>query len=372
MKNFKAGQFISQGTYKAFIPAKINRTWHIDDMEVIALLSRADRELGRLDMFSEYVDIERYIRMYIAKEANQSSKIEGTQTRMEDIFLLEEDVKQEMRDDWQEVQNYISAMNESVQQLHRLPFSDRLIRQAHKILLQGVRGRHKLPGQYRTSQNWTGGATLNDAAFIPPPYTEIPELMSDLEKFANSQDNTLPDLLKIAIIHYQFETIHPFLDGNGRVGRLIITLYLVDKNILKRPILYLSDFFEKHRQLYYDNLMHVRTHDDLSQWLKFFLTGVIETAKQGVDTFDKIFNLQKELDAKLKSLKSREGNARRMLEFMYHQPVFNANLLARELDISMATAYKLIEMFVEWQIIKEMTGAKRGRLFVFEEYLLLF
>ena len=372
MKNFKAGQIVSQGSYKAFIPAKINRKWHIDDMEVISLLSRADRELGRLDMFSEYVDIERYIRMHIAKEASQSSKIEGTQTKMEDVFLPEEDVNKEIRDDWQEVQNYISAMNKAVQQLHRLPFSGRLIKQAHKILLQGVRGKHKLPGEYRKSQNWIGGATLNDAVFIPPPHTEVPELMSDLEKFANSLDNNLPDLLKIAIIHYQFETIHPFLDGNGRVGRLMITLYLVDKQIIKRPILYLSDFFEKHRQLYYDNLMLVRTHNDLSQWLKFFLTGVIETAKQGVKTFNQIFQLQKELDVRLKALKSRERNARRMIAFMYNQPVFNAGMIAKELNISMATVYKLIEMFEEWEIIKEFTGAKRGRLYAFKEYMKLF
>ena len=372
MQKFKAGTNINQGTYKAFIPSLINKNWQISDMQIINLLSQADRELGRLDMFSEYVNIDLYISMHIIKEATQSSKIEGTQTNMEEAFMTKEDVKTEKRDDWQEVQNYIEAMNEAVAQLHRLPFSGRLIKLTHKILLQGVRGKHKLPGAYRTSQNWIGGASINDAVFIPPPHLEIPELMSDIEKFANSLDNKLPDLLKIAIIHYQFETIHPFLDGNGRVGRLMITLYLVNKGILKQPILYLSDFFEKHRTLYYDNLMRVRTHNDLAQWLKFFLTGVIETTKNGVETFNGIFNLQKELDIKLKTLKSREGNARRLIEFLYKKPVINAAVTEEVTQLSGASVYKLLRDLEQLKILKESTGAKRGKVYIFEDYLNLF
>lgn len=288
MKKFVSGKYINQGTYKAFMPNQINREWQIENMEVLTLLSQADRQLGRLDMYSDYVNIDLYVSMHIAKEATQSSKIEGTQTNMEEAFMGRDDIAAEKRDDWEEVQNYIDAMNLAVDQLNTLPFSSRLIKKAHEILLKGVRGEHKLPGIYRTSQNWIGGATLGDAVFIAPPHTEIGELMSDLEKFAHDDQHPLPDLIKIALIHYQFETIHPFLDGNGRVGRLLITLFLVSKNILKRPILYLSDFFERNRSLYYDNLMRVRTHNDLNQWLKFFLVGVIETAKQGIHTFDGI------------------------------------------------------------------------------------
>ena len=284
MDTFISGTYINQGYHKSFQPNLINRNWQINDMEVIQLLSKADRHLGRLDMYSEYVNIDLFIRMHIAKEATQSSKIEGTRTNMEEVFLSKEEISNEKRDDWEEVQNYINAMNRAVKLLYELPFSSRLIKQTHEILLQGVRGEHKLPGKYRSSQNWIGGATLSDAVFIPPIHTSINELMSDLEKFANDELKPLPDLIKIAIIHYQFETIHPFLDGNGRVGRLLITLYLVSKNILKQPILYLSDFFEKNRMLYYDNLMRARTHNDINQWLKFFLTGIIETAKKGVTT----------------------------------------------------------------------------------------
>lgn len=372
MQNFQSGNNISQGTYKAFIPNPINKDWHINDMEVVNLLSQADRELGRLDMFSEYVNIDLYISMHILKEATQSTKIEGTQTNMEEAFMPKEDVDAEKRDDWQEVQNYIEAMHEAVQQLHRLPFSNRLIKLTHKILLKGVRGKHKLPGEFRTSQNWIGGASIADAIFIPPPHLEISKLMSDIEKFANSLDNKLPDLLKIAIIHYQFQTTHPFLDGNGRVGRLMITLYLVDKKILKQPILYLSDFFEKHRTLYYDNLMRVRTHNNLAQWLKFFLTGIIETTKKGVETFNGILQLQKEIDVKLKTLKSREGNARRLIDFAYKQPVFNAKAIENELQISGASVYKLLRDLERLEIIIEFTGAKRGKIFIFKTYMDLF
>ncbi len=372
MKNFLAGKHINQGHYKAFVPEFINRNWIFEDVALLNLLSKADRELGRLDMFSNYVDINLYIRTHIAKEATQSNKIEGTQTNIEDVFMPEEEFSGEKRNDWLEVQNYISAMNEAVQQLHRLPFSGRLIKQTHKILLQGVRGTHKMPGEYRKSQNWIGGATLNDAVFIPPPHSEVPRLMSDLEKFANNTENPLPDLLKIGIIHYQFETIHPFLDGNGRVGRLLITLYLVSKGLLQRPILYISDFFEKHRTLYYDNLMRVRTHNDMTQWLKFFLTGIVETAQKGIQTFDGILKLQKELDVLLKTLKSREGNARKLIDYLYKQPVITPAVASKNIGLSDASVYKLIQDLEKMDIIKEITGGKRGRIYVFKKYLDLF
>jgi Fic family protein len=341
-------------------------------MEVFKLLSKADRQLGRLDMYSEYVNIDLFISMHIAKEATQSSKIEGTQTNMEDVFLDKEDVSFEKRDDWEEVQNYIAAMNEAVKMLHTLPFSSRLIKQTHKILLSGVRGEHKLPGEYRTSQNWIGGATINDAVFIPPIHSSVAELMSDIEKFANDDLNPLPDLLKIAIIHYQFETIHPFLDGNGRVGRLLITLYLVSKGILKQPILYLSDFFESNRILYYDNLMRVRTHNDLAQWLKFFLTGVIETAKSGVDSFNGIMQLQKVVDSRIQSLGFRSGDANKVLEYLYTKPIVDAMKVSKIIDKTPASAYTLVRLLEEKKILKEITGGQRSRLYIFEDYIDLF
>lgn len=372
MKAFKAGKPINQGHYKSFQPNPIHKQWQVDDMEVLSLLSKADRHIGRLDMYSEYVNIDLFISMHIAKEATQSSKIEGTQTNMEEAFLKEDEISVEKRDDWEEVQNYIAAMNGAVKMLHGLPFSSRLIKQTHKILLQGVRGQNKLPGEYRTSQNWIGGATINDAVFIPPIHTSINDLISDIEKFANDELNHLPDLLKIALIHYQFETIHPFLDGNGRVGRLLITLYLVSKGILKQPILYLSDFFEKNRTLYYDNLMRVRTHDNLSQWFKFFLSGVVETAKSGVSTFDSIMQLQKALDVKLKTLGNRGVDARKVIDGLYIRPVIDVHKVESIIKKSNVSAYKLIKSMEELEILHEITGSQRDRLYIFKDYIDLF
>ena len=372
MNNFISGQYINQGYYKSFSPNAINRNWQIIDMSILQLLSKADRSLGRLDMYSEYVNIDLFIKMHIAKEATQSSKIEGTKTNVEEVFYHKNEVSEEKRDDWEEVQNYINAMNEAVDLLKTLPFSTRLIKQTHKVLLQGVRGKQKLPGDFRSSQNWIGGASINDAVFIPPIHSEVNELMSDLEKFANDELNPLPDLIKIAIIHYQFETIHPFLDGNGRVGRLLITLYLVDKGILKQPILYLSDFFERNRMLYYDNLMRARTHNNINQWLKFFLTGIIEISKKGVETFDKIMQLQKNLDVKLQTLGIRSSEAQKIIDYLYKNPVIDAAKVEKIINKSKATHYKLIADLERLEILKEISGAQRNKLYVFKDYLDLF
>lgn len=373
MKTFKAGNRINQGTYKSFQPNRINREWKIEDMEVLNLLSQADRQLGRLDMYSEYIpNIDLFISMHVVKEATQSSKIEGTKTNIEDALLDKEDVNDEKRDDWEEVQNYIEALNSAITNLKNLPFSSRLVRETHKILLQGVRGKHKLPGEFRSSQNWIGGASINDATFIPPIHSDINEYMGDLENFAHNSESFFPDLLKIALIHYQFETIHPFLDGNGRVGRLMITLYLVEKGILKKPILYLSDFFERNRILYYDNLTGVREKDDLTQWFKFFLVGVIETAKSSISTFDSILKLQKEVDIKIQTLGSRSHNAQLILNHLYHRPIIDAKKVKELTNLSSPSVYKLIDDLEKLEILTEITGAKRGKLYLFRDYTKLF
>ena len=372
MENFKAGNYINQGYYKSFQPNFINKDWLINDLEILSLLSKADRNIGKLDTYSQYVNVDLYISMHIVKEATQSSKIEGTQTNMEEAFLDKEDVSLENRNDWEEVQNYISAMKSAIKDLESLPISSRLIKKTHKTLLSGVRGEYKLPGEYRKSQNWIGGATINDAVFIPPIHNSVDELMSDLEKFANDEMNYLPDLLKIAIIHYQFETIHPFLDGNGRIGRLLIPVYLVSKEILSSPILYLSDFFEKNRTIYYDNLMRVRTHNNLKQWLKFFLVGVIETSKKGVETFDGILKLQKEIDEKLHSFKGKTDDARKIISILYQNPIIDAQKVEKIIAKSHMSAYKQISILENLEIIKEITGGQRGKIYAFQDYLKLF
>ncbi|MCB0836438.1 MAG: Fic family protein [Bacteroidetes bacterium] len=373
MDAFKAGLYINQGTHKSFEPEKINRQWQLNNMELIDLLSRADRQIGRLDMYSEYIpNIDLFISMHVLKEATQSSKIEGTKTEIEEALLDREDVIEEKRDDWEEVQNYIKALNSAIHNLEELPFSSRLIKLTHKQLLSGVRGEHKLPGEFRKSQNWIGGASLRDAVFVPPIHTSINELMSDLEKFAHSYEYYFPDLLKIALIHYQFETIHPFLDGNGRVGRLMITLYLVEKGILKKPVLYLSDFFERNRMLYYENLMNARLNNNIEQWFKFFLVGITETAKSSINTFDKILRLQKKTNEKLNSLGGRQSNGYKVIEQLYQKPLIDAAKIKDLTELSYPTVYKLIEELEGLQIIKETKGRGRGKQYIFDEYLEIF
>ena len=373
MKTFQSGRFIQQGHYKSFQPSLINRAWKLDNMELIQLLGQADRELGRLDMYSEYIpNLDLFIRMHVLKEATQSSKIEGTQTNMEEALLEKEDVAPDKRDDWEEVQNYVAAMNQTIAKLKTLPFSARLIRDAHKTLLQGVRGKHKQPGQFRQSQNWIGGATISDAIFIPPVHTSIGELIADLEQFVHDETKHFPELLKIALVHYQFETIHPFLDGNGRVGRLLITLYLVSKGILKQPVLYLSDFFERNRTHYYDNLMRVREKNDLLHWFKFFLIGIIETAKSSIATFDNILKLQQQVENQIRTLGSRTANAQKVVHYLYQHPMIDAAKVGEVAGISAASAYKLIADLEKFGILKEITGGKRGKQYVFSAYLQLF
>jgi len=372
--HYKAGTYKKQYDYRSFSPEFVNHEWVLDDSKINRLLSEADRKLGELNAFSMLIpDVDFFIKMHIAKEATKSSRIEGTQTNIEEIIQNPESINPEKRDDWQEVHNYIEAMNYAIQQLDKLPLSNRLLKQAHKKLLQGVRGKHKLPGEFRTSQNWIGGASLKDAAFIPPAHNELPDLMSDLEKFLHNEELLIPPLIRIGIAHYQFETIHPFLDGNGRLGRLLITLYLVSNKILEKPTLYLSDFFEKNRQYYYDNLTIVRTKNQLTQWITFFLVGVTETAQNSIDTFNAIISLRQEVeDKKIIQLGKRVPLAMELIKYLYSKPIVAPNEIAGALEINISTAHRLVQDFEKLGILKEQTGYKRNRIFVFENYLNLF
>lgn len=372
--DYISGKYVKQYQYSSFSPTKVNHIWQVSDPEANKLLSDADLKLGALNAFSQLIpDVDFFIRMHITKEATQSSRIEGTKTNMEEALQSEAYIDPEKIDDWQEVHNYIEAMNASIASLAKLPLSNRLLKQAHKKLLKGVRGKHKLPGEFRTSQNWIGGSSLQDAAFIPPHHDEVPELMSDLEKFLNNDELPVPHLIRIGIAHYQFETIHPFLDGNGRLGRLLITLYLVSNNILYKPALYLSDFFERNRANYYDKLTAARTNNDLRQWLKFFLVGVQETAQNGIDTFNKILQLRTETEEKMAaSLGKRLPRAKQLINYLYSNPVTGMTEISQQLGVDISTAHRLIKDFENLNILKEKTGFKRNRIFVFEEYLTLF
>jgi Fic family protein len=373
MHGYTAGNWQRQLDYKSFQPSPINRIWAVDNPRVLEALSRADRQLGRLDMFSEYApNLDLFVRMHVTKEATESSRIEDTRTEMEEAVLPEDEIAEDRRDDWREVNNYISAMRIAINQLESLPFSNRLLRAAHAELLKGVRGEHKTPGEFRRSQNWIGGSNLGNARFVPPVSEDVPELMSDLERFAHNGDLHLPPLLKVALMHYQFETIHPFLDGNGRIGRLMVPLYLVSQGILKQPVLYLSDYLERNRTEYYERLTRVREKDAIDDWLIFFLDGLAETAAHGVHTFQGILSFKTHWEKEIFAWKPHAQSGLALLEYLFGQVWVNAKMVAQATGVSQPTAYKIIDRFVQSGLLNEMTGAKRDRIFRFDAYLKLY
>jgi Fic family protein len=374
LRKFKSGAYKQQFQYKSFSPTLVDHLWLWSDPKINTLLAEANLKLGELNAFSLYApDIDIFIRMHVIKEATTSSRIEGTKTDMEEALLKESEVLPDKKDDWQEVQNYINAMNFAIEKLATVPLSTRLLKETHRRLMYVVRGETKLPGEYRTSQNWIGGATIKDAVFIPPHHTEVAALMGDLEKFLHNEQIDVPHLIRIAIAHYQFETIHPFLDGNGRLGRLLITLYLVNTDLLAKPTLYLSEYFERHKSLYYDNLMLVRTANNMSQWIKFFLVAIIETSKKGIATFQHILKLKERIEGeKILTLGKKVANAKALMNFLYKTPQVTAADVAEALHISPATANALIQDFISLGILMELTGQRRNRLFLFQEYVKLF
>lgn len=373
MKEYKAGKYISHKGYNPFLPSFINEEieWPLTGLTV--MLQEAGLLIGKLNTYAELIpDIDFFIKMYATKEATTSNRIEGTRTTFDEAITPIEHISPESRDDWQEVQNYIEALNFSIRKLETLPLSIRVLKKAHKILLQGVRGKNKLPSEVRKTQNWIGGSSLKDAFFIPPEPNVLGDLLSDLEKFLHNEDLQIPELIKAGIAHYQFETIHPFLDGNGRVGRLLIILYLIDTGLLKKPVLYISDFFERNRSSYYDALALVKESDKIELWLKFFLSGVIDTAKSSIKTFDEIIELRKDVENKVSSLGKKAKNGKRLLELIYSKPKISAKNVAEGLGISVVSANGLLKDFVSLNILEEKTGFKRNRYFVFEAYLKIF
>ena len=374
---FKSGHYQSQGSYKAFIPESVNFDLELKDPQIPLLLSEAMRYLGELNAYSELVpDINFFIKMHVAKEATVSSRIEGTKTNIEEAVKNREEISLEKRDDWEEVQNYIKAINYATDRLKTLPLSLRLINEVHKILLSGVRGYSKTPGEIRISQNWISGDGLdiNTASFVPPPAYIIGDLLSDLQKYWHNQDLVVPELVKIAITHYQFETIHPYLDGNGRIGRLLITLQLVNSKILSRPALYFSDYLEQNRSSYFDSLDRARKANDIEQWIRFFFSGVAKTARDAKDTLSNVVKLRSEyIDTIEKGVGiRRQANTKMLLPHLFGKPVVSVLEVEKYLSVVTQTANDLVKDLVRLGILSETTGKQKNRSFVLKSYLDLF
>ena len=375
IEEFNAGSFINQRGVRVFLPTRINTSWNWTNPEINVLLEQASSELGGLNSFSDLVpNIDVYIQMHIRTEANKSSKIEGTKTSIEDDFMSVEDISPEKRDDYEEVHNYINAMNFGI---HRIkiddfPLSTRLIREIHEVLMRGVRGEHKTPGEFRIQQNWIGGSMPSNAVFVPPSVTDMDELLSDMERFIHNDEFQIPHLIKIALIHYQFETIHPFQDGNGRIGRLIIPLYILDKKMLDKPCFYISDYFERNRTTYYHTLQNVRENDDLTGWVTFFLKAVAFTAKSAKEKFRDAIRLVSEYEERVLTFSGRPDNNRSILKAFFNEPILSGKQLQDRTSLSQPTIDKAIRGLIDEGMINEVTGYSRNRIYVLAKYLSVF
>jgi len=373
----RSGAFVVQpGGHRAFIPKPLPpEPPLVIDAEMQALLSKADRALGRLDgSIRTLPNPDLFIFMYVRKEAVLSSQIEGTQSSLNDLLEVEAEIFDSERPrDVDEVLNYVRAMNYGLERLNELPLSNRLIREIHSVLLSGVRGGNAQPGEWRKMQNWIGpqGCTLQEAAFVPPPPQQLDEILSLFERFLH--DESLPALLQIGMAHAQFETIHPFLDGNGRVGRLLIAFLLYQKEILETPVLYISHYFKKHRQNYYEQLQSVRENGSLEAWLKFFLQGIFEVSQEATETARKIVDLREAHRQLIAEYFGRvAGNAMQVLETLYQKPFIKVQDIKDLTHVTYPAANQLMNKFVAHGLLTEVTGQARNRQFRYGPYIDLF
>ena len=373
----RSGKYVKQtGGFSAFIPAPLPPDPPIyRDSEIDTLLSQADRNLGRLDGVTSILpNPDFFVAMYVRYEAVLSSQIEGTQSSLEDVLQFEVGPEGiERPKDVKEVVNYVRAMNYGLKRLKHFPLSLRLIREIHAQLLPGTRGSHRTPGEFRRTQNWIGpaGCTLQNAIFVPPPVPEMHEALAHLEKFLHDL-TPMPVLIRCGLVHAQFETIHPFLDGNGRVGRLLITFLLCHLQVLQRPLLYLSHYFKMHRAEYYDRLMAIRQDGHWEGWLKFFLKGVTEVSEDATLTARKILELREQGRTLIADRLDSSPAGQRLCDYLFQQPLVSVSLVQRHLDCSYVTANKVVLQFEKLNLLEETTGWKRNRRYRFKPYLDLF
>ena len=368
----RAGEYISnlsgEAMYKSFRPAPLPPVIDMDK-EMVSLLTSATKALATLDTLSSYIpNMNLFVSMYVRKEALLSSQIEGTQATLEDVLdpLIEKNANQNVAD----VVNYIKATEFALERMNTLPLCNRLIKETHEVLMSGVRGQEKNPGEFRTSQNWIGaaGSSLKNARYIPPNPEDMINAMSDLEMYINS-DDSLDLLIQVALLHYQFETIHPFLDGNGRVGRLLITLFLKEKKVLNSPALYISYYLKKNRIEYYDRMSEVRNKDNYEQWIKFFLNAIKESADESVETIKKLSELHDANIKKIDAMGRAAKNARAVFDYLEQNPIIDIGKTAEELNLAFSTVSLAVNRLVDAGILIQTNNANRNRVFAYEDYL---
>ncbi len=359
-----------QSNYECFVPHDLKYLKFNIDEEFQNLINRAYLLLGRLDgMATTLPDINLFVSMYVQKEAVISSQIEGTQASLIDV--LQKDRKNEKIKDTEEIVNYIKATNYAFKRLEELPLCMRLIKETHSILLSGVRGNEKSPGEFRKSQNWIGyaGCKLNTASFVPPAPGEMEKSLTDLEKYIH-EDSFIPNLIKIALIHYQFETIHPFLDGNGRMGRLLIVLFLKERGLIEYPVLYLSYFFKKNRNKYYELLNNVRVKGEFEEWIKFFIKGICEISEDAISSIQKIIELKKADIEKIRNIpKGNISNLLLVYDYLLRHPFLETEDIRRLSDLSKPTVNKLLETLIELEILELVEEKKRYKQYVYRKYV---
>ncbi|MBR3839095.1 MAG: Fic family protein [Clostridia bacterium] len=368
----RSGEYISnlsgEAMYKSFRPAPLPPVIDMDN-EMVSLLTSATKALATLDTLSSYIpNMNLFVSMYVRKEALLSSQIEGTQATLEDVLdpLIEKNANQNVAD----VVNYIKATEFALERMNTLPLCNRLIKETHEVLMSGVRGQEKNPGEFRTSQNWIGaaGSSLKNARYIPPNQEDMINAISDLEKYINS-DDSLDLLIQAALLHYQFETIHPFLEGNGRVGRLLITLFLMEKKVLNSPALYISYYLKKNRIEYYDRMSEVRNKDNYEQWIKFFLNAIKDSADESVETIKKLSELHDANIKKIDAMGRAAKNARAVFDYLEQNPIIDIGKTAEELNLAFSTVSLAVNRLVDAGILIQTNNANRNRVFAYEDYL---
>lgn len=374
LEDYKVGRYIRMEGYRSLILSKINYDWEWEDSKLSLLVAEANRLIGEISIYSKLLpNVDVYIKMLSRIEANSSNRIEGAKTTIEEELLGEDNIEEEKKEDLARAKRYIEAINHGAERIKDGGnVCTKLMKELHKILMQEEDIDHKLIGKVRNMQNWVGGDSIENAEYVPPPYTEIEECLADFEEFANNEEIDTPHIVKLAILHYQFETIHPFLGGNGKIGRMIIPFYMKSKGMLNKPCLYLSEYLEKNKDRYFEELMNVRDKNNIIDWIKFFLESVIQTAKLTEKRFEKLSKFYDEIENLALDLPVKPENAFRVINVLFEEPIIDRTKLGELAGVKEGTMRTIINSLTEMGVIDKINGNDKSKIIVFKEYMDIF